>query len=95
MAPKSILFCFTLALLEINFSGAFETDQCDHENITVALGKLQECINVEDGGGDNDFCSTFRSARECVTKNLQECFSADQVERISNETAALEYLKNV
>ena len=89
MVSRSILLCFSFALLKLSFTLAFQTDQCDHTEIIEALGKLQKCLEQEyDDDDGEDVCFSFRKAGECVKPNLGECLSKNAVERSAKETVA-------
>ena len=86
MAPEKTFLIFSLLALNCMITAGFETEKCDHGNIMASLRKLQTCMNAEDDAGKDDICHEFKSSRECVASNLQECFAEDNVERIANET---------
>jgi len=86
MALENILIAFSLLAWNFLQTDGFETDKCDHGNITASLRKLQTCLRAEDDTGEDDICHEFKSSRECITSNLEECFTKANVERISNET---------
>jgi len=83
MVSKYILVVFSLLLVKLMVSDAFRTDQCDHANLTISVRKLQTCL--DDVSGDDDICSPFLEANECVTNNLKECFIEDDLQRIAKE----------
>jgi len=86
MALENILIAFSLLAWNFLQTDGFETDKCDHGNITASLRKLQTCLRAEDDTGEDDICHDFKSSRECVTSNLEQCFTKANVERIANET---------
>ena len=44
MFPKNILVGFSLILLKSMITDGFQTDLCDHGNLTKLERKLQECL---------------------------------------------------
>eukprot|EP00092_Neocalanus_flemingeri_P037123 GFUD01040411.1.p1 GENE.GFUD01040411.1~~GFUD01040411.1.p1 ORF type:complete len:296 (-),score=48.91 GFUD01040411.1:111-998(-) len=81
MSTLRLLFIFSFFI----FISAFQTEQCNHQEITKSLKKLQDCMNA-DGGEDEDVCYEFSSANDCVRKHLSGCFDEEDVDRSANET---------
>ena len=86
MVPPNILVCFSLLLLKSMMTDGFQTDQCDHGNMTLSLRKLRTCLDADHDTSDDDFCAPFESTRECVISNLKNCFPEDALQRIAKET---------
>ena len=70
-----------LILLKSMIADGFQTELCNHGNLTKLERKLQTCLEEMDysGDGGQDFCSPFQVTKECLSSNLRECFIADDV----------------
>ena len=85
---RNMFVGFSLILLKSMITDGFQTDLCDHGNLTKLERKLQACLEEMDysGDGGQDFCFPFQSTRKCLTSNLQKCFIEDDVQSTTKET---------
>ena len=80
----------TLVLL-FNLMGinTFQTENCEHGELTEVISKLGKCLEKDSEVGDNyDHCTIFEDGRECVTENLKDCFLEEDLETIVKNTLA-------
>jgi len=84
MVTKKIRIFCTLLLFNISISNAFETDKCDHGNLTSALGKLNSCLDTRADSGD-DICIQFEKTRDCAAGILEKCFNTENISKIAKE----------
>ena len=69
LETKIVIFC--MLLLEPGITSAFRTAKCDHVQLTKALRQLRKCFPED--GNNNDLCSPFHKAENCVKYNLEDC----------------------
>jgi hypothetical protein len=88
MVPENILLGFSLILLKTMITDGFQTDLCNHGNLTKLERNLQTCLEEMDysGDGGQDFCSPFQSTRIGLTRSFEECFIEDDVRSTLKET---------
>ena len=84
VSKKTIIGCTLLVLNFLHIHG-FETDKCDHENLTTALGKLHTCWDSITESRE-DICGQFEETRECVASNLDKCFHQKDIKKTTEET---------
>jgi len=85
MVPLNTLFGVILLILTSRSIEAFKTSSCDHGNVTTSQMNLQSCVESTANSGNDDYCSPLQLNSNCVTKNLKECFSEDDVKRVALE----------
>merc|ERR1712106_1148860 len=86
VTKKTRIFC-TLLLFNNLISNAFETDKCDHGNLTAALGKLISCLDTRTDPED-DICVQFEKTGECAASILENCFDEENILKITKEVLA-------
>ena len=86
VSKKTRIGCTLLVLNFLHIDG-FETDKCDHQTLTIDIGKLHTCRDSITESME-DICGQFEETRECVASNLDKCFHQEDIKKTTEETMA-------